>query len=47
VHNAAQFVTVPVRDRRRARVTFGTLGLILLFGLGYRIGVRRSRPALP
>lgn len=33
--------SAPTRPGRPARVALGALGLVLLFGLGYRISARR------
>jgi hypothetical protein len=43
VHNAAKFgsAPVPTRPGPLARIALGTLGLVLLFGLGYQISLRR------
>ena len=40
---APALTSVPNRPGRPTRVAIGALGLVFLFGLGYRISARRRR----
>ncbi len=44
MHNAASLTPMPARPGPLARMALGGLGLVLLFGLGYQISLRRRRP---
>lgn len=45
MRNVANPVPVPIVPGKSAQFALGALGLVLLFGLGYRITTRRRRPA--
>jgi hypothetical protein len=45
VCNKANLAPVPILPGRSAQMALGALGLALLFGVGYRISVRRRRTA--
>lgn len=40
---ALALAPVPIRPGKSAQVALGALGLVILFGLGYRISARRKR----
>jgi hypothetical protein len=40
-------VNAPVPSRRPTRLALGVVGLVLLFGLGYRFSLRRLRAPVP
>jgi hypothetical protein len=45
VRNVANPAPVPTLPGKSAQFALGALGLVLLFGLGYRISTRRRRAA--
>ena len=45
MRNVANPAPVPTLPGKSAQFALGALGLVLLFGLGYRISTRRRRTA--